>query len=692
MEKTAALMWKMPERPECFFGRDRELEQLHNCLQYEEQNHVVFVQGIGGIGKSELVAQYAILNRTKYDVILFSNCTSDLKNMIASDVEFPIEHVRRNIFDEYNLETEEEYFERKFSILKSLVNENTLLIVDNFNREEDPLFEEFLALNCPKIFISRLDWSKKEYCVLSVTEIKNIEEIEKIFEHYYVPQSEKEKQEIREIIEILNGYTLAIEWIGKQLAEQNITVSEMLSSLKQKNIQSNEIFQSKKALFHMLADVFQADKLELVQQHILQFLCFVPYTGISKEELVRRGGDGAHTAVLKLLKSSWIRHLELDVVALHPVIAETVLLELKPDWKKMKPFVLSMANDLLDDDIPLRQVDFILQIAENMFRILGTSDTDAVTLLIGVSYALFRRYRKYTIAIGMLEQGLTLQQKKIEDIKVKIALCKEQNAMDVEYTQLKGVLLEQETIRGSIVHQIGDIYFASGNYEKALMYYMKLNGSPVADVYCDIARVYAKAKEYKKSIQYIQAGIKMKKRKYGSNRIPLVENYLLLADIYISNDDLRMAMQCMGEAKQIAEEQMSEKQKADFYYQYAILLKKMEYVEDALLYDQKACAVYLRVYGENNLSVIHSYAAMAVDYYRLGDYVSTLQCTLKEIVLRKRIRRVKKKLYLSVSRLIGMIDVDQLEEKTKEELRVFMSDFSRMLKENPEETKEMLRQ
>lgn len=690
MEKTIALSWKMPERPECFYGREKELAQLHNYLNME--NHTVFVQGIGGIGKSELVAQYAILNRVDYDVILFANCISDIRTMISSDVEFPVEHVKRNTLDEYNLETEEEYFKRKFAILKSIVTEKTLLIVDNFNNEDDEYLEEFLQLNCYKIFTSRLDWSKKQYSVLQVGEIENYQDIEKIFMHYYVPQTEEETGKIHEIVQLVNGYTLAVEWIAKHLSGHLITVSEMLESLQQKKIEDARIFQSNKALFHMLLDVFQIKNLEQDELEVLQFLCLVPYTGIVKEELVRIGGDGTHAAVLKLLGSSWMKHVELGVVALHPVVAETVLAELRPDWEDMKRYADNMAKDLLDDDLPLCQVDAILQIAENMFRILGVEEPGAVTLLMGVAHCFIKRYHKYPVAIGLLEQSLKLQQQAIAQIKVKITLCKEQNSMDIQYTQLKKQILEQETVRSLIIHQIGEIYFINGQYEKALNYYMKLNGSPVADVYCDIAKVYAKVKEYKKAMQYIQAGIKMKKRKYGADEIPLVENYLLLASLYIDNDDFRMARQWMNEAEQIATKQMTERQKADFYYQYAILLKNMGQIEEALSYDQKVCTLYLHLYGENHMSVIHAYAAMAVDYYRLADYVSALQCTLKEIVLRKRVRRIKKKLYLSVSRLIGMIDVNALEEETKAELRAFMSDFNRMLKENPEEGEEMLRQ
>ena len=56
MSREVEIKWKIPERPECFFGRDLELSQLDFLLNTDV--NVVFVQGIGGIGKSDLVKKY----------------------------------------------------------------------------------------------------------------------------------------------------------------------------------------------------------------------------------------------------------------------------------------------------------------------------------------------------------------------------------------------------------------------------------------------------------------------------------------------------------------------------------------------------------------------------------------------------------------------------------------------------------
>lgn len=93
-KETGALVlphWYVPEDsnyvrkmrvPKCcsyFRGRENELDSLHDMLSKE---HVVFVKGIAGIGKSELVYAYAEKYETEYRHILYVDYSGDLRNDI----------------------------------------------------------------------------------------------------------------------------------------------------------------------------------------------------------------------------------------------------------------------------------------------------------------------------------------------------------------------------------------------------------------------------------------------------------------------------------------------------------------------------------------------------------------------------------------------------------------------------------
>lgn len=685
MDKDIVLKWKMPEKPECFFGRQEELEQIQRYFEQGENN--VFIQGIGGIGKSLLAAQYAIKKRVQFDVIIYANCISSIKSMIASDCEVPIYNISRNLYDDRDIETEEAYFERKFDVLKQIVSPSMLLVVDNFNNPTDEYIRELLKLNCRKIITSRTECRSFGQAIIPLRALDSAVDAEKLFAHYYRPKSADEIAVIREIIARLGKHTLAMEWIAKHLAEQSVRADELLLQLKEHGYDFSSGNMRLRDVMDVLSCIFKIDELDESQREILVSLCYAPYTGISKEELVRRGRNGSHDAVFKLLRSCWIKQTELEVVSLHPLLVETVTSELKPSWKNSKFFLDTLADDLFDDDLSVAQVDHVLMIAENALRILGYEDTQSVRLLLAIAHAQVKRYRRYDMAAGILQTACDLQFKRIEELKGST-----DSQASFGNTQTNALVKDEVDLSYHIMHQIGEVFFLQEKYDKALTAYMKISAIPTVDVHCDIAKVYAKVCEYRKASEYVQAGIKIKERKYGDNKLPLIENYLLLASISTQNGDKRRTVEWIEEAKNIAKGQMNLEQQSDFYYELALLLKEIGNTSEALTYDQKSYSLRRKIYGEEHLSVARSYAAMAVDYYRLGDYVSALECSLREIKIRKNLRRVKTKLYMSVSRLIGYVDVNNLPIDMQEELKTFTSDFNRILRENPTEQKEMMRQ
>lgn len=683
MNRNVKIKWKMPERPECFFGRNLELSQLDFILH--NGANIVFVQGIGGIGKSELVKQYALLSRTQYDVILYAQYVTDFRSLIASDIEFPMENMRRNTIDSFNVELEEEYFERKFKKLSEAITENTLLIIDNYNNPEDELLQKILELNCKMIFTSRCDWSKKKYPVLVVEELKKLVDIQSIFRHYYIPEVDEENV-INEIIELLSRHTLSVEWVAKKLAEKKQTPIEIKRALEQKKNTDGEIVLEK------LCEIFHFDCLMEEEKEVLRNLCFIPYTGIEKEEMAKRCNKGAHAAMLRLLRNSMIKQGNLDVITLHPVIEETVLYLIKPSWQNSHVFIESIVRDLKDDDLDINEIDRLISIAERIFRLLGMEDERSVDLIDAVIHVFVWRYKKYDTALGLLEKAISIEEKYIEQLQVKLSLCKEQNLMDISYNELKSKLFEAEEKNCNLQKEYGTLKYKMERYEEALACFMKLSKNPLVDVYCDIAKIYKKVNEYQKAIQYVKVGIKMKERKYQENHIPIVENYFLMADLYFCLEDKRNAMEWMEQAEEVANTQMSIEEKGDFYAKYASYLRNANMLEEALDYDQKAYVIKRKFYGENHMEVAKAYAAMSVDYYRLGDYISALECTLREIQVRKKLRHIKLSLYISVSRLVQFIDMAELSQETQLELEKFMSEFNRIIKENPIEGTEMMRQ
>lgn len=98
-----------------FVGRENELRQIETIFSSGQQ--VLFLSGMGGIGKTELAKRYAYLYGEEYRTIVFVPYQGSIVQTVCGE-DIHIHNVHREQSEE-GLETEEEYFERKLKILKS---------------------------------------------------------------------------------------------------------------------------------------------------------------------------------------------------------------------------------------------------------------------------------------------------------------------------------------------------------------------------------------------------------------------------------------------------------------------------------------------------------------------------------------------------------------------------------------------
>ena len=127
-----------------FVGRNEELAELHRALS---DGKPVFVNGAGGIGKTELVKKYVSLHQDEYDAVVFIHY-----NGSVSDCLNEIEILGIDIEDKDNK-----------TLLKEICDENVLIILDNYDvaPNESKGLDELFDLNCKIIVTSRTDFSER---------------------------------------------------------------------------------------------------------------------------------------------------------------------------------------------------------------------------------------------------------------------------------------------------------------------------------------------------------------------------------------------------------------------------------------------------------------------------------------------------------------------------------------------------
>lgn len=197
---------EVPKACAHFCGRNQELSTLHELIS---EKRIIFLQGIAGIGKSELAKAYARAYRKDYTNILYLTYSGDLRQDII-DLDF---------VDDLPEDTEEDRFRKHNRFLRSL-KEDTLLIIDNFNTTagKDAFFSVLLKYRCRILFTTRSRFDN--YASFNLGEISDPDALLSLMGYFY--SDAKRKQSIlKQIIQTVHSHTLAVE-LSARLLETGI--------------------------------------------------------------------------------------------------------------------------------------------------------------------------------------------------------------------------------------------------------------------------------------------------------------------------------------------------------------------------------------------------------------------------------------------------------------------------------------
>lgn len=335
-----------------FVGRKSELAKIDEFLNNDTY---VFLEGMGGIGKSELAKRYAWEYRDKYDVIQFINFEECLMETIALSLKlhnFDAAKYEQNYSQE---EVLQRIFDDKMTRLQQC-DEKTLIIVDNYNVEADDEFHRFIDGEYRVIFTSR---EKHDENVIEISSMENDEDLMSLFCEYYKPLTlnETEKATIRDIITLVLGHTMTVMLIASAMKEHDISPTEMFERLKysldaelHKAIAVNKEEISVKTryqvMYQHILNLFNMERFSDDQEanekysYIMTNMAIVPYSGLSINlfndwALRVLGNNEEFVDLMKLVKLRWVQFDEDELlVSLHPVISDVANSTLNPDSVK----------------------------------------------------------------------------------------------------------------------------------------------------------------------------------------------------------------------------------------------------------------------------------------------------------------------------------------------------------------------
>lgn len=176
---------RLPAVVKEFIGRNDEIKECGRLLSSES---IVFINGIAGIGKSELAKYYASRNKKKYTNIIYLFYSGNLRKDIAA-MEFSD---------------------------------------DTSDMDEDAFFKEFVKNVFQLLVTTRCEI--KQYASIKIKEIVSEKELLQLFASH-CPYSDDDTETVKQIIREVHSHTLTVVLSALSLAAGGLEPDELLHEL-----------------------------------------------------------------------------------------------------------------------------------------------------------------------------------------------------------------------------------------------------------------------------------------------------------------------------------------------------------------------------------------------------------------------------------------------------------------------------
>ncbi len=370
-----------------FCGRDTELDELHTALQ---EHSKVFIKGFAGIGKSEFAKAYAKNFKKEYRNILYFNYHGSLKEMIT-DMDFAGDNITDN---------EQIRFTKHIRFLKSL-RSDSLIIIDNLNTANDNFLNTLINYGCKMIFTTRSNIDCGYIFNLDV--IENPKDLYQLVSKYYSYANEN-KAVINELIETVHHHTLSVEMTAKLLEKGLHTPEEILEHLRQNSADpesadkikiSKDGINAKETYYNHIRSLFSLYLLDESYQNIMRNLIIFEEVRIRYFAKMLELNDT--NGINELCELGFIENTHADLITLHPMIRDIILLDLKPTFDNCDVLITNLKTKLQIIGIELPDSATIILAIGNVMKYIGNIDSNSYLSFLEAAYIFLDNYHEYSL-------------------------------------------------------------------------------------------------------------------------------------------------------------------------------------------------------------------------------------------------------------------------------------------------------
>lgn len=573
----------LPPKNDNFIGREEELNQLEKQLSVDSM--VYIVNGIGGVGKSELSYKYLHDNKSKYNNIAFVEMTENtsLEELFLTKFK-----------DELHLD-EHSTFDTVIQRLQRKPIKN-LLLVDNLEKKED--FEKLLPLNSnfDLLLTTRLkNLDTKNQLPLNTLNDKDAKEL---FLSFF-----NEDEKIEDILIYLDNHPLFINLTAKALNLHYITLTELRERIKTNSISKIDSTDDKTFEEH-IQDTFNKQFVNEKNddlKELLQYLSIFPSIELSFKTLEQSIAiNKLKVKLQKLVERGWLIQKN-ESYKLHQIIKTFIEAEYPIEYKKIT-FIFENITKYIepyDSSLIANQLTHYINIIEcflNTYK--NIKDNYIASLLDSICY-IYYDLGQYDIAYIYQNNSLNL----------RVELFGEDSQITAKSYNLMGVIMsKKDKIKESL-------FF----HQKSLTIRKKELGEQhylTGFSYSNIAGIKIELNPNDKSIkEYYEKTIEITKYNLD-NKIFIASSYVHYSTYFLGKKDNRcidLLLKALDIYKNILNTEIHPLI-ASVYASLGSFYNKIQNHKENLKYSMISLELRKKIYGENHILTAQSYNNVGVAY------------------------------------------------------------------------------
>ncbi|SFA69855.1 hypothetical protein SAMN05216249_10191 [Acetitomaculum ruminis DSM 5522] len=317
-------------------GRKKELNQLE-CWLMDSKKRCIFITGKEGFGKTSLIKSFSLSHKDNLDGIIYSHHSKNIKSIIRDDEIINIHGVKK-----ISEENDREYFKRKSTVLKKILNEKkVLLIIDDYEGDFDDELKLLIEFGFKTVIISKDISTDDQEEILKIGALDDINDLLSLYAYNNNKSiSQTEKPYVENIINSLKGHSLLISLMAKQINLSHITLEEAADIAMENELDLEDPLLFMETTGRIIDKMFKISRLSKNAMAVLKVISLFYLDG-ADSKLIMEALNLENEKELLLLEKNGFLEIEDNKLMLHPLILENIR---NREWKD---FYYEKATDLM---------------------------------------------------------------------------------------------------------------------------------------------------------------------------------------------------------------------------------------------------------------------------------------------------------------------------------------------------------